>query len=255
MATRTEADVARLFHSHSSHERARIIAPIMDLDRQPAQFRTYPGATRTALPGRDFAIDMPLGAALERRRSIRNYTLRPMPLPTLGRLLYASYGVRVTRGEPGEEGFRRPAPSAGGRYPLELYVATQAVEGLADGIYHYDARAHALEQVLPGLAQPILVDLLVDQEVARHASVVVVITAAWERTMWKCGQRGYRHLFLDAGHVGQNLYLVATALGLGPSAIGGFLDEDLGTMLGLPGDEEPFYVLCIGQPKDEEVPA
>lgn len=252
MATRSEADVARLFHTHSTHERARIIAPIIDLDRQPAQFRTYPGAARTALPGRDFAIDMPLGAALERRRSIRNYTLRPMPLATLGRLLHASYGVRVTRGEPSEEGFRRPAPSAGGRYPLELYVATQAVEGLGDGIYHYDARAHALEHVVPGLAQPALVDLLVDQEVARHASVVVVITAVRERTMWKYGQRGYRHLFLDAGHVGQNLYLVATAIGLGPTAIGGFYDRELGALLQLPEDEEPFYVVCVGQPADEE---
>jgi SagB-type dehydrogenase family enzyme len=92
------------------------------------------------------------------------------------------------------------------------------------------------------------------QELCRDASVVVVITAVRTRTMWKYGQRGYRHLFLDAGHVGQNLYLVATALGLGPTAIGGFLDEDLGALLRLPDDEEPFYVLCVGQPAGEGVP-
>jgi SagB-type dehydrogenase family enzyme len=73
--------------------------------------------------------------------------------------------------------------------------------------------------------------------------------------MWKYGQRGYRHVLLDAGHVGQNLYLVATALGLGPTAIGGFFDRELGALLELPEDEEPFYVVCIGQPASEEAPA
>jgi SagB-type dehydrogenase family enzyme len=251
MRTRTEPDVARLYHLHSSHERARILEPVPELDRQPAQFRTYPGSPRTALPGKDFDLSMPLGVALARRRSIRTYALRPLPLAVLGRLLHTSYGVRGLRRDGGEETCDRPAPSAGGRYPLELYVATQAVEGLADGIYHYDARAHELELVRGGLAQPEIVDLAMGQEVARDANVVIVITAVRERTMWKYGQRGYRHLFLDAGHVGQNLYLVATALGLGPTAIGGFLDEDLGTLLQLPGDEEPFYVVCVGQPAEE----
>ncbi len=247
MTTRTEADLARLYHQHSSHERARVLVLDIDFDRQPPRFRTYPGAARTPLPGKDFAVDMPLGVALERRRSIRAYALRPLPIEALGRLLHTSYGVR----DAGD----RPAPSAGGRYPLELYVATQSVERLADGINHYDARAPHQEHVRAGLAQPALVDLIVGQEVARHASVVVVITAVRERTMWKYGQRGYRHLLLDAGHVGQNLYLVATALGLGSTAIGGFFDQDLGALLGLPDDEEPFYVLCIGQPAAEEPPA
>ncbi len=82
-------------------------------------------------------------------------------------------------------------------------------------------------------------------------NVVVVVTAVRDRTMWKYGQRGYRHVLLDAGHVGQNLYLVATALGLGPVGIGGFFDGELGALLALPDDEEPFYVVCIGQPAPE----
>lgn len=250
MATRSEPDVARLFHLHSSHERARVLEPVLDHERPPSRFRTYPGAARTPLPGRDFAVAMPLGAALEQRRSVREYTLRPLPLETLGRLLHTSYGVRGLRRVDGVEFHDRPAPSAGGRYPLEIYAATQSVEGLADAIYHYDARAHELELVRPGLAQPTLVGLIMDQEMARDANLVLVITAVRERTMWKYGQRGYRHLFLDAGHVGQNLYLVATALGLGPTAVGGFLDRDLGELLALPADEEPFYALCVGQPRE-----
>lgn len=242
-----EADVARLYHAHSRHERSRTTEMTLDMDRQLRRYRTYPGAKRTPLPGRDFVIDEPLGAVLERRRSVRDFTLRPMPLATLGRLLHASYGAKGDRET--AEVCERSAPSAGGRYPLEIYVATQSVEGLEDGIHHYDVRAHELELRRPGAAQPKLVELALDQAMVRDSNVVAIITAVPERTMWKYGQRGYRYVWLDAGHLGQNLYLVATALGLGPVGIGGFFDRELKELLDLPDGEEPFYLVAIGQPR------
>jgi SagB-type dehydrogenase family enzyme len=243
-----EADVARLFHVHSRHERSRTTEVSLDYDRLDLRFRTYPGARRTPLPGRDFALDMPLGAALERRRSVRDFALRPLPLATLGRLLHASHGIKSER-EIGDAPVERSAPSAGGRYPLEIYVATQSVEGVEDGIHHYDARAHELELRRPGLVQPELASLALDQTMVVDSNVVVIITAVPERTMWKYGQRGYRYVWLDAGHLGENLYLVATALGLGPVGIGGFFDVELSTLLDLPSGEEAFYLVCIGQPR------
>jgi SagB-type dehydrogenase family enzyme len=248
MTSRRHVDVARLYHSHSAHERAREIEPVLDLDAQPPRLRTFPGAPRTALPARDLRIEMPLGLAIERRRTVRELSSGPMPLATLSMLLHACYGVRGYARAGGEQLCERTVPSAGGRYPLEIYAATRAVTGLADGVHHYDPRAHELELVREGLVQPRLADLALDQPVARDANVVLVITAVRERTMWKYGQRGYRYLFLDAGHVGQNLYLVATALGLGPTAIGGFYDRELGELLGLPSDEEAVYLLCVGAP-------
>jgi SagB-type dehydrogenase family enzyme len=247
MTRSNEADVARLFHLHTRHDEARAVETAMDYDRQPLRFRTYPGARRTPLPGRDFVIEAQLGAVLERRRSIRDYVLRPLPLATLGRLLHASYGIKGER-DVGEPVYERSAPSAGGLYPLEIYVATQAVEGLEDGIHHYDVAAHELELRRTGLVQPSLVHLTLDQEMVRAANVVAIITAIPERTMWKYGQRGYRYVWLDAGHLGQNLYLVATAMGLGPVGIGGFFDADLNALLELPSGEEAFYLVCIGQP-------
>ncbi|AUX35408.1 MULTISPECIES: SagB/ThcOx family dehydrogenase [Sorangium] len=255
MARSKEADVARLYHLQSSHVRARPVEPPFHGDLQPLRFRTYPGSTRTPLPGRDFAIDAPLGAVLERRRSVRDFALRPMPLETLGRLLHASYGVRGTRKIDGDWCCDRPTPSAGARYPLEIYVATQAVEDLPDGLYHYDARAHELELRRGGLAHAALTDLAMDQAMVRSANVVVIITAVPFRTMWKYGQRGYRFLWLDAGHLGQNLYLVATAMGLGPVAIGGFYDDELKAFLALPAEEDAMYIVCIGQPGPTEGPA
>lgn len=242
-----EADVARLFHVHSRHERSRTTEVSLDYDRLELRFRTYPGARRTPLPGRDFDLAEPLGAVLERRRSVRDYALRPLPLAALGRLLHASYGIKRER-EVGDVAVERAAPSAGGRYPLEIYVATQSVEGVEDGIHHYDARAHELELRSPGVAQPRLGSLALDQRMVHDSNVVVIITAIPERTMWKYGQRGYRYVWLDAGHLGENLYLVATALGLGPVGIGGFFDVELNTLLDLPEGEEAFYLVCIGQP-------
>jgi SagB-type dehydrogenase family enzyme len=245
MTRSREADVARLYHLHSSHVAARPLETGLDDGAQVPRFRALPGAPRTALPGRDFAIDMTLGEALARRRSLRDHELRPLPLETLGRLLHVSYGVRGRR----PEGYERPSPSAGGLYPCELYVAAQQVEGLADGIHHYDARAHDLALIREGAAQEELVALTMGQEMIRAANLVLIVTAVRARTMFKYGQRGYRFLLLDAGHLGQSLYLAATALGLGPAGIGGFLDAEINALLSLPEGEEALYLVVVGQPR------
>src|SRR6185436_13826251 len=104
-------------------------------------------------------------------------------------------GVRGRR----QGAYDRPSPSAGGLYPLELYVAAQSVEGLADGIHHYDPRAHDLALIREGAAQEALVGLTLGQDMVRAANLVFIITAVRARTMFKYGQRGYRFLFLDAG--------------------------------------------------------
>jgi len=251
MTRSNEVDVARLYHQHSRHLRARPVEAALEGDRIPLGYKSYPGAARTALPGRDFALSASLGAVLERRRSIRAYARRPLPLETLGRLLHASYGVRGRSVGEDRKGYERSAPSAGGLYPIELYVATQAVDGLDDGIHHYDARAHELERVRAGVAHPALVDLTLGQTMIDAANLVLILTAVWARTMFKYGQRGYRHVLLDAGHLGENLYLTATALGLGPAGIGGFLDAEVNALLDLPAGEEAVYLLCVGQPRGD----
>lgn len=249
MARFQTADLALLYHLNSSNERARTVDLSLDLDQQPLRFRTYPAAVRTPLPGRDFSLSAPIGDVLERRRSVRDFVLEALPLEVLGRLLHTSYGVRGHREIDGEWTYDRPAPSAGGRYPLELYIAAQRVTGLEDGLYHYDARAHELELRRSGAVHDALASMTIGQDMLRTANLVVCITAVRERTMWKYGQRGYRYVWLDAGHVGQNLYLVATALGLGAVAIGGFFDSELQRLLDLPEDELVMYVLCVGHPR------
>lgn len=256
-------DAARLYHLHSSYVRGRLVDRLNDLsvddERRPFRFRTYPGSRRVALPGRDFQLKAALGTVLRNRRSVRNLRLRPLDLARVGRLLYSSYGVTGYRRANGETVCRRPCPSAGGLYPLELYVATQQVRGLPDGIYHYDARAHELEVRRPRLNYPELAEKLFGQdarETVLNANLVIAIAAIFERTMWKYGERGYRYVWLEAGHLGQNLCLAATALGLGPVNLGGFFDEELNRFLDLPsGEEDLIYLICIGQARETRRPA
>jgi SagB-type dehydrogenase family enzyme len=245
-----ELDAARLYHLNSANLRCKINELTVDHDRHPMRFRTYPGSQRIDLPGRDLQPTASLGDILKRRRSIRNFTLKPLSLGVVGSLLYTSYGVRGYRQVEGQQTFDRPSPSAGGLYPLELYLAAQSVEGLPDGIYHFDARANQLESRARGLFQPQLADMTLGQDMIRDANLVIMISAVFERTMWKYGQRGYRYVWLDAGHLGENLYLVALALGLGPVAIGGFYDDEMNKLLDLPPGEDTIYMLCIGQPHE-----
>ncbi len=250
MARSMEPDVAAMYHLHSSNSRARVPELEVDDDHHPLRTRSYPGSSRIDLPGRDFDLAMPLGEALRLRRSTREYRRSPMPLELVGRLLYATYGIRGVREIDGHPTFDRPVPSAGGLYPLELYVATQEVEGLSDGVYHYDARSHQLELRRSGCVHPELADMTIGQDMIRDANIVLVIAGVFGRTMWKYGQRGYRYVLLDAGHVGQSLYLLGTAMGLGVVTIGGFFDRELGALIGIPLDEEQVvYLGCVGWPR------
>jgi SagB-type dehydrogenase family enzyme len=247
MALSRELEAMRLYHAHSSHLRSRLPDPPRDEDRPPLRFRIYPGSTRVDLPGRDFEITPSLGRVLQIRRSAREFSLKPLELQLVGQLLHASFGVRGSRQVEGEWVYDRPVPSAGGLYPLELYVATQGVETLPDGLYHYDPRAHQLELRQDRLLQPDLAEIALGQAMIRNANLVVIVAAVFQRTLWKYGERGYRYIWLDAGHLGQNLYLVATALGLGPISLGGFFDEELNRLLNLPyGEEDAVYIVCVG---------
>jgi SagB-type dehydrogenase family enzyme len=243
-----EPDLARLYHLNSSNTRSTV--PDLDLDesRRPARRRLDPGLERISLPGRGFDVSAPLGATLAARRSRRDLQLSPLPLETVGRLLYMSFGIEGWRELAGSTMPERPFPSAGGLYPLELYVVAQEVTGLPDGIYHYDPWAHELARRRSGRFHEQLAGMAFGQEVIRNANLVLCLTAIFERTTWKYGQRGYRYVLFEAGHVSHNLYLIATALGLSGFAVGGFFDQEVSRLLDLPsGEEDPLYLFCAGQ--------
>jgi SagB-type dehydrogenase family enzyme len=241
-----EENYSNLYHLRSTNFRSTTMEPSVDLDSRPQRFHTFCGSERITLPA---AVDRPsrdFFQVLSSRRSVRNFTLQQMPLSHVAAVLYSGYGVRGYKTVDGEHTFDRQVPSAGGLYPLELYVASQKVEGVSDGIYHYDARENQLELLKPGMHLHQIADMTIGQEMIRDCHFVVFITGIFERTMWKYGQRGYRYVWIEAGHVGQNIYLTASALGMGAVSIGGFFDLELHELLRLPEQQALMYLLCVG---------
>ncbi len=230
------------------HSRDHLIGGRMDWSRQPEWFKTYPEAPRVALPDLDAApsgAGEPVLDALAHRRSLREYAQPPLGLGELGALLWAAAGVTAR-----QMGFAfRTAPSAGGLYPIEHYVVANSVEGLEPGLYHYAVLDRALERLRSGdLRLPIARSAL-DQSIAAAADAVFVWTAVLERSRWKYGQRFARYIFLDAGHIAENVALAATALGLGSCQIAAFFDVEAAALLGVDPDVEPVvYMTTVGRP-------
>ncbi len=142
----------------------------------------------------------------------------------------------------------RSAPSAGALYPIEVYLVVHRVEGLKPGLYHYGVRDHALELVRASDLRGEIVRHGLMQEFLGQANLVLVFTAIFQRLRWKYQERTYRYALLEAGHLGQNVYLAATSMGMGACAVGAFLDDDLNAMLGVDGQHEAaIYMLSVGK--------
>jgi len=183
--------------------------------------------------------------ALARRRSIREYSQKPLTVEQVMQLLWAAQGITLQ-----PYGFRT-APSAGGTYPLEVYVVAKpsGVEGLEAGIYHYEPRDHRLVERISGDFSGQLMAAALDQEWVGWAPVNFVVTAVFERTTGKYGERGVRYVWQESGHAAQNIYLQAVALGLGNVVIGAFHDAEVQRILALSDQEKPLYVIPVGVPK------
>lgn len=187
--------------------------------------------------------------ALISRKSIREYSGRPINLSDLALLLWAAQGITEYDGW-----YRRTAPSAGATYPLEVYVVVGeggVLSGngyLAAGVYKYDTLRHSLLLVKTGDVRSELWDSALRQDWVRDAPVSIVICAVYERTTRRYGERGVRYVHMEAGHAGQNIYLMAAALKLGTVAVGAFDDEAVARVVGVQRGEEPLYIFPVGVP-------
>ena len=189
--------------------------------------------------------DISLEEALSMRRSIREYKDIPLTLEQLSQLLWAAQGINEVR-----RGFRT-APSAGATYPLEVYVVIRpnGVKGLPAGIYHYNIRRHSLTVIKLGDFRKELTEAALGQTWVYEAPINIVITAIYERTTRRYGERGIRYVHMEVGHVGQNVYLQAAALELGTVVIGAFYDGEVREIIGASKDEHPLYIMPVGVPE------
>jgi SagB-type dehydrogenase family enzyme len=178
---------------------------------------------------------------LRKRGSTPPGARSPLSLGDLATLLGVAYGVRARDRQP-----RRPVPSGGALYPLEVYAVSLAVDGLRRSAFHYHPFRHRLEALWP-VAETDVAAALVDPSLAERSAVLLVVTAMVWRTRFKYGVRGYRFALLEAGHLVQNVVLAATALDLPAVPLGGWYDRRLDTLVGADGlDEASVYAVAVG---------
>jgi len=197
------------------------------------------------LPQPSYKSETSIEEALKRRRSIREYEDKPLTIKHVSQLFWAAQGV--TKPDPWlRAGGFKTAPSAGATYPLEVYMVVKkgGVEGLEPGIYHYLPKTHEIELIKKGDYSKELMKAALDQEYVEAAPVNMVITAIYERTTGRYGDRGIRYVHMEVGHVGENIYLQCVSLGLGCVVIGAFHDDQVKEILGV--DEAPLYIIPIG---------
>jgi len=248
-----KSSVSEMYHENTKYHAGLVQPPALtapELAEKLRAFKIYRRAPVVPLP-EDFPVgEMSLEEAISQRRSIREFSGDAITLFELGKLLFFTNGITTARQDGKVTQFLRAAPSAGALYPIEIYPVVLNVTDLASGIYHYNVRDHALELLRPGDYRGTLHSLLLYQDFISTASLLFLMTAVFPRVKGKYGERGYRFSLLDAGHIAQNTYLVATAMNLGAVTIGGFLDDDLNALLGVDGVEEAMvYTTAIGKPK------
>jgi SagB-type dehydrogenase family enzyme len=185
-----------------------------------------------------------LEEAVGRRESVRDFRDEPLTLAEASQLLWACAGRRVD----GVSGASRVFPSAGGLYPLETYLVAGRVESLPPGLYRYLWKEHALEPLKAGDIRRELAQGALGQGFIKDAPASIVIAGVYERAGRAYGERGtVRYIHMDAGHSSENVYLQASALGLGTVAVGAFVDEKVKRALGL-DRAEPLYIMPVGRP-------
>lgn len=210
--------------------------------KKPPQYKTYPGAKLVKLPSPKYR-GMTLEDAIKKRRSVRNYSPKTLSISQLSQLLFAAQGITGKMyGQP-----LRTAPSAGALYPFEIYLVVNNVQGLSKGIYHYAILNHELELVKLGDFSNQVTDAGLKQDMLGDADVTFVLSAIFDRVRHKYGERGFRYVYIEAGHISQNIYLQAVSLGLGSVSVGAFLDEKVNQLIGINGyTEAVIYLHAIG---------
>lgn len=210
----------------------------------------YLGAPPEAVIALPVGTPTALDEAVARRKSSRAYGHGPISLADLASILRAAYGA-----VPDPERLRRAVPSAGALFPLDVYAVIRRVDGLDDGLYRYDGVAHTLDLLRRGELYTPLQPMFYAYPFVADANVVIALAAVFARTQSKYGPRGYRYILIEAGHVGQNVCLQATQLGLGSLCMGGFIDSLLNEFLGLdPSRAGVVYALGIGTAAADDPP-
>jgi SagB-type dehydrogenase family enzyme len=245
MSGRSEMGIGPRFQDETQYRRGGSPPPCEWARAVPGVRPATPGARVVALPAATATGGPGLWATIAGRRSERVFTQDALPLEDLSQLLWAIQGL--TTG--GQDPRFRATASAGARHPHETYLVVNRVTGVEPCLARYLVGEHALEVVREGNLGAACVEACLGQKFCATAQVVFAWGAVVDRCAEKYGERAYRYLYLDAGHLGAQLQLAAAALGLGSVNIGAFLDDEVSGLFGVDGEEEAVvYLAAVGRP-------
>jgi SagB-type dehydrogenase family enzyme len=232
------------YHNETKYTRESLGGGGLNWSGRSEPFKTCPEAiARLKLAKPDFDRKDNLWQALSGRRSRRDYSRDPLKFQALSQLVWACQGVTGK-----VSGYLlRTAPSAGALYPIETYLVVNNVDGLKSGVYHLDMLNWELELVREQDMRNELANAALGQGMCAEAAAVFIWTAIPARSKWKYSERAYRYIYMDAGHICQNLYLACEAMGLGCCGIGAFFDDEVNQVIGVDGkDETAVYMASVG---------
>ncbi|MFQ5952162.1 MAG: SagB/ThcOx family dehydrogenase [Candidatus Omnitrophota bacterium] len=213
--------------------------------QSPGLYKEYPGKKRVKLPHPETTSKISLDEAVKKRKSVRDYSSKPLSEKDLSYLLWISNGIN--RKEHGYE--FRTVPSAGALYPVETYLVVNNVESIPKGVYHYSIKDHLLEEIKEGDFSETVARAALGQDMCADAGAVFIWTGIFQRSKWKYGERAYRYVYLDAGHVAENLALASVGLGLGSCQVAALFDDEINEIIGVDGIEESvIYMSVVGYP-------
>ncbi len=180
--------------------------------------------------------------AINQRRTIRSFSPETLDLNQLSQLLWSAQGIT------GNDGFKRAAPSAGALYPMDVYavVGRSSVAQIESGVYHYETNGHRLSYITNKDVRDSVAKASLSQMWMARAPLNIVITAEYSRITVKYKERGIRYAMIEAGHIAQNLFLQAEAMGLKAGIVGAFHDNELIEILKIPRTHEPLLIMPIG---------
>lgn len=237
---------AELFHEQTKVAPHHVGLSAVTLPAPPAEVR----GARAPLPLPPVGPRESCGLerAISRRETSRTFAPgATLSRDAFARLLAFSCGQTTSAGGPRPRVTRRAQPSAGATYPLEVYALVRRVAGVAPGVYRYDPRGHGLVPLRPGHSPAALAAWTMGQPYVAGASAVFAVAGFTERVRGRYGARGYRYMLLEAGHVAQNVCLLAADYGLGVVPVGGFIDAAVNRLLGLNDTTQvALYLLAVG---------
>ncbi|MGI6365231.1 MAG: SagB/ThcOx family dehydrogenase [Bacillota bacterium] len=210
------------------------------------QLETPESGEQIDLPGPESIslAEISIQTAINNRRSLRKFSTTPLSMEELSWLLWATQGVK----EKLSHATLRTVPSAGARHPFDTYLAVANVSGLKPGLYRYLALTHKLVLIREDsqIGEKVATACIKQKWIAKAAATFFWAAVPY-RTTWRYSERGWRYIFLDAGHICQNLYLACEAVAAGCCAVDAFDDDALNQLLGLDGKERfVLYAAPVG---------